>query len=89
MKKQEKIDALKILRRFVRSEKFGIRTSFVGLCHAMIKLTHMNRLSYDQYQYLIKLIPERRPYNGYCWKYGLKKPRIDWINEKIKALEKK
>ncbi len=86
MKKADKIDALKKLKAFVKSEEFGLITD--GLCIANGELYADDLITEDQYFFIKKTIPKHTPYS-YVWKVGAKKPRIKWINEQKKKLEKK
>ena len=86
MKRAKKIDALRKLRAFVKSGNFIYRWD--GLCGA-IRYGLYDETTKGQRIYLISLIPREKPYEGYCWKPGAKAPRIKFINEHLKRLEKK
>lgn len=86
MKKQDKIDALKSLRK---EASIRLKYYFIGLCGIIFFLYNTDNISKEQKEYLYKLIPKRRPFDGYCWRIGAKSPRIKWINEQIKKLERK
>lgn len=88
MTKQKKIDALQKLKILVESHRFGTGVKrLTGLCSAIIYLSCTQFIDYEQAIYLSRLLPKRRPFNSYCWRKGLKKPRIVFINEKIKQLK--
>lgn len=88
MKRTEKIDALKKLKAFVKSEKLKY-----GLCNSILWLGIRDLITPEQRTYLESVVPKRRPvrYNmfSYCWEPGVKKPRIDFINKKLKELEER
>jgi len=86
MKKQDKIDALKSLRKEAKSK---LNYSYMGLCGIISLLFSTVSISKKQQEYLYQLLPKRRPYLGFCWKPGAKSPRIKWIKEQLKKLEKK
>lgn len=87
MKKSEKIDALKKLKAFVKSDKFG-KGVFQewGLCASANYIS--GGLFSNQYVYLRKLIrkQKRMPNSSYCWKQGVKAPRIRFIDRELKKL---
>ncbi|WP_448506070.1 hypothetical protein [Immundisolibacter sp.] len=83
MKKQEKIDFLKYLLKFVRSKDFGKGKHYDGLCI----IAENREIKYQIY--LIKILPARLSDGAYCWKYGAKAPRIRFLKEQIKKLEGK
>ena len=87
MKKADKIDALKKLRWFVK-DRLGEATSagiLAGLCD-IIKYSSIELIE-EEKEYLLKIIPKHSEYE-YVWKERVKAPRIKWINEQIKRLEK-
>lgn len=87
MTKQEKIYALQTLKVFVESNKFGGKKGGCpGLCGAIYYLFCFCYINLEQNKYLRSLIPKKRPFGGFCWRGGLKKPRIEFINKKIKQL---
>ena len=89
MKKQEKIDALKKLRAYTRREE-----CLSGLCYNINNMSLSNKLVGKEYFYLMDLLyslNRKLQYSGdsdYCWKPEVKAPRIKWLTEKIKELEK-
>lgn len=89
MKKQEKIDGLQTLRRFVESDRFGKGFSkYSGLCPSISYLYLSNIINEDQKDYLYGILPKRQSRTGYCWEWGLKEPRIGFIDGKLKELKK-
>lgn len=85
MKKANKIDALKKLKAEIKRDDY-----FSGLCYSItILYLFGKKITNGQKRYLRSLIPKKRPYSGYCWKHGVKSPRIKFINEQLKRLEKK
>ena len=88
MKRTEKIDALKKLRAFVKSERLEY-----GLCNSIFWLGVLDLITPEQRTYLESVVPKRRPVLSnmfsYCWEPGVKKPRIDFINKKLKELEER
>lgn len=89
MKREEKIDLLKILKDNVKVE---LR---MGLCGRIYFLNMEKRINKRQAHYLYKLVEKELKVTKYrenpefCWKPGLIRPRIKWINQQIKLLEKK
>lgn len=89
MTKQEKLSALQILKKFVESKNFGVGIGcFKGLCLSINYLNNLSHIDREQMRYLHSLIPKKRPFACHCWRKGLKKPRIVFINKKIKQLRK-
>lgn len=87
MTKQKKIDSLQKLKMLVESNRFGTGVKrLTGLCSAIIYLSCTQFIDYEQAIYLRRLLPKRRPFNSYCWRKGVKKPRIAWLNKKIEQL---
>lgn len=82
MTKAEKVNALKILRAFVKSKEFKNRS---GLCSS-IMIVNITR---EQRDYLWSIIPTKTPYGDFCWKPREKVPRIAFLDKKIERLEKK
>ena len=87
MTKQEKLRALRTLKKFVESDDFGIGEKLLpGLCLVIKYLQIIQDIDNEQAIYLRRLIPKKRPFGGFCWRRGLKEPRIEFINKKIKQL---
>jgi hypothetical protein len=87
MKKADKIDALKKLKAGVESERFG-RPFYNGLCLVIEDMWDSNKIDDNQAEFLEGIIPEHHVHE-YVWKIGAKSPRIKFINEHLKRLEKK
>jgi len=85
MTKKRKIEILKLLRKEIKT---GER---VGLCSASLFLFHENKINLEEKWYLICLISHNKPENMYADIYFYMpfavKPRIKWINERIKELQ--
>ena len=89
MTKQEKLRALRALKKFVEGKDFGVGVRFKGLCLSIFYLNNLLHIDREQAIYLRRLLPKRRPFGGFCWRRGLKEPRIEFINKKIKQLRSK
>lgn len=90
MKKAEKIDALKKLKAFVKSDSFPqIFTN--GLCASACDLNSSGKITDAQMTFLVGPFRKTntKKYGYFRWERGVKAPRIKWINEQIKKLEKK
>lgn len=92
MRKELKIDALKKLKAFVKTNQFN-KGNINGLCLAILRMySKLEIITRSQLNYL-QLIIDNDSYNynnqweSYYWKPGLKAPRIRWINKKLKELE--
>ena len=87
MTKQEKLSALRTLKKFVEGKDFGVGVGrFKGLCLSIFYLNNLLHIDREQAIYLRRLIPKNRPVACHCWRKGAKKPRIEFINKKIKQL---
>lgn len=98
MKKANKIDALKKLKAFVKSDEFGrdCISQYQGLCAMNYALSQRGVISYNQYVFIREIIRRKdievnipRDRGHYLWLRGTKSPRIKFINEHLKRLEKK
>jgi hypothetical protein len=62
-----------------------------GLCLWIRFLEIDDLISAEEEDYLILKLKEKNPYlkrvNAYLWEDGKIKPRIDWINKRIKQIE--
>jgi hypothetical protein len=93
MKAKEKIEVLEKLKAYIKSEKFGRSTGLGrfrpdGICIALSRLKEAEEIYLSDIFFVTRLLPPRKS-NPYCWRPGLKKPRIKWIDEQIKLLEGK
>jgi len=93
MKKEEKIDALnkgiKIIKTFPTA----------GLCYLVhllygtsIYIDYPKVISYAQKKYLLSIIPKvttSNKFHPFYWKKFAKAPRVRFLQEQIKKLEKK
>lgn len=68
-----------------------------GLCYYVAALSRNSIISYSEYDHLIKYLdaclPDRK-YRGiyidrleYCFPYGEKEPRIEWLKQQIEKLK--
>ena len=95
MKKQERADiisAYKKMRAFVKSKRFGaFHWQRNGLCHILDELYFSGSISYSAEEYIRDVIRKLRSKanTAYLWSPGVRAPRVKWINEQIKKLEKK
>ena len=84
--KVEKIDALNKAIRLVKIDRMS------GLCHTARTLYVYNKhILYRQKRYLLSLIPkvtEANKYSPFYWKIYARAPRIRFLQEQIKLLEK-
>lgn len=88
MKKQEKIDVLKKIKKEVVNPR--IVEAWSGICLAMTWLRSYSQITGEQERWVESKLPKQRyQATGYCWEPGVKAPRIKWINEQIKLLENK
>lgn len=87
MTKEEKIRLWRKMLKSVRGKDFGKTKDADGLC---IILDHED-YPYQFQNYFHRVLPKtkRGIFCNYCWEPGAKAPRIKWINEQIKILEKK
>jgi hypothetical protein len=89
LSREKKIEGLKLLLKVVRSKEFGKRKYLDGLC----LITYSDRvftLEFDDFLYSI--LPKRKMFRGiqdYCFEPGAKAPRVRFLQEQIKKLEKK
>ena len=84
--RQEKIDALKKGVRLLR--KFHI----TGLCYMVQSLYGIRVITYRQKKYLLSIIPKvlkNDKFYPFYWKMYTKAPRVRFLQEQIKKLEKK
>lgn len=87
MTTQDKIEALKAIR-----DEFYFPTS--GLCRAIESAYLRRAISEGQYKYLKALVEKKRKKAGlgkvdFFWVAYDDKPRLKWIDKKIRKLEKK
>ena len=84
MKKEKKIIAIKKLIKFVKSKEFGGGKRPDGICLTLGSLD----TSFEQDVYIRSILPEKRytQSSGYVWEPGLKKPRIEFLQGKLKKL---
>ena len=88
MKRQEKIDALNKMIEGVNEDM----PRFDGLCGIVSRLVCRGGLSLQEFSFIFNLInrqPKNYNYCPYLWEKGEKEPRIKWLKEQIKKLEKK
>lgn len=89
---EQKIEALKRMKTFVKSKEFGKGKYYDGLCFVAQDFRDSLSLgTYEQAEYLVELVEKEFKFNGlkFHWKPGLESPRIKWIDKQIKKLEKK
>lgn len=65
---------------------------FTGMCGEVGLLHRKDIITYKEAESLIEYIEDLEPENvyfhtGYYWCPGLKEPRIEWINKRIKIEE--
>jgi len=89
MKKADKIDALKVLKLYV-NRYLGTAITGVGILAGLCDILKYASITLtdEQKEYLFRIIPKHSECE-YVWKERKKAPRIKWINEQIKKLEKK
>lgn len=65
--------------------------NFLGMCCVVYQLYYDNKIGLYEKNFMIDYINDRQPdvtwERGFWWKVGVKKPRIDWINEQLKELK--
>lgn len=91
MTTKKKIEVLIAVKAVVQSDKFGKydRGLIRGLCPIAWRwmseaLANPNKISIEQMEWFLDIIPERRPYLGYCWKPGMKTARVKWLDKQIR-----
>jgi len=87
MTNQEKIYTLKKMIEGV-NEDMPVTS---GLCWVASRLAIIGKLSIQEYIFIDGLINEQPKNYNYCpylWEEGEKAPRIKWLKEQIKKLEK-
>lgn len=78
-----------LLRVITKLDELG----FKGMCGRVENLYYIDIIGWDEKFRLLNYIHNNRPpectvnyfqSGGYWWKYGVKKPRIEWIKKHIK-----
>lgn len=90
MKREIKIQAWKKMKAGVKGDKFGRGVhQYNGLCHVLTTIYY--DYDFEVVEYIGRVLRKlkRMKDSAYVWEPGVKAPRIKWINEQIKKLEKK